>query len=517
MAKWHSLLEFLQFPLKILFIATLMLGVGSAITNPNVAFLYNVSSPMVIRICEILKYGGGILINLFPLLVFLKILARKFEANVPVVLGFVSYVIINITMIFFVKTTYDSFFYKEFLGISVNFDNLKILGASGDIIPYNVGILSLIAAYLITMMCYKESRHHSIYGIFQFIDHDSWACVMIILLSAVCGFAFAWIWPYVIQLMNYFFDLIAADRANPINLFLYGIFERFSAILGLSDIPRSVFWFSERGGSWINEFGMKFYGDVNIWTAQKNNSIVNTTTGSFITPYYVINMFLIPSFYIAYYSLCSNSKDRKRYLFFFVIAIGLSFICGNPLPAEVLMLILSPLLYLGYLVIVGLLYAFLHIMDIAIGYHFSSSLLIAAPGSSLDLLQYLRSPALAGSIQTLLFVGLFVGIVFYFLTRTYFRRYAFGLFDIDEPSEYYAQVVVAFGGIDNITNIDSTPDKLVVDVKQRELVDFAKLQELGTYLILESKNGYLIRLGNQSTMIALAIRPMIEQNLKNEN
>lgn len=512
MAKWHSLLEFLQFPLKILFIATLMLGIGSAITNPNVAFLYSVSSPTVIRICEILKYAGGFLINLFPLLVFLKILARKFEANVPVVLGFVSYVVINITMIFFVKTTYDSYFYKEFLGISVNFDNLKILGASGDIIPYNIGIFSLIAAYWITMMCYKESRHHSIFGIFQFIDHDSWACIMIILLSTVCGLGFAWIWPYVIQGLNYFFDLIAADRANPINLFLYGIFERFSAILGLGDIPRSVFWFSERGGSWINEFGMKFYGDVNIWTAQKNNSIINTTTGSFITPYYVINMFLIPSFYIAYYSLCSNKKDRKRYLFFFIIAIALSFICGNPLPAEVLMLILSPLLYIAYLVIVGLLYAFLHIMDVTIGYHFTSSLLIATPGSSLDLLQYLRSPALASAIQTLLFVGITVGIVFYFLTRVYFKRYAFGLFDIDEPSEYYAQVVEAFGGIENIINVDSTPDKLVVDVKQRELVDFVKLQELGTYLILESKNGYLIRLGNQSTMIALAIRPMLERN-----
>ena len=136
MAKWHALLEFLQFPLKILFIATLMLGIGSAITNPNVALLYSVSSPTVIRICEILKYAGGFLINLFPLLVFLKILARKFEANVPVVLGFVSYVVINITMIFFVKTTYDSYFYKEFLRISVNFDNLKIIGASGDIIPY---------------------------------------------------------------------------------------------------------------------------------------------------------------------------------------------------------------------------------------------------------------------------------------------------------------------------------------------------------------------------------------------
>ena len=63
----------------------------------------------------------------------------------------------------------------------------------------------------------------------------------------------------------------ANDITNPINLLLYGMFERLSAITGLIDIPRQIFWFSDMGGSWMNSVGLKFSGDVAIWT-------VNSTT-----------------------------------------------------------------------------------------------------------------------------------------------------------------------------------------------------------------------------------------------
>ena len=57
------------------------------------------------------------------------------------------------------------------------------------------------------------------------------------------------------------------------------------------------------------------------------------------------------------------------------------------------------------------------------------------------------------------------------------------------------------GGIDNIIDAQSTPDKLTVELKNRELIDYAVLQSYGAYLILEAKGGYLIRLGNMSTII----------------
>ncbi len=500
MSKWHSLLEFMQFPLKILFLATVLLGVGGAIINPNVAFLWSVTNQTVIRTSEMLRYIGATLINLFPILVYVKVLSKRFEASIPLVVGVLVYLILNISMIFFVDTTFPAYFYKEVLGVSINFDNLPISGA-GVINPYNMGIFSLLISYFITMKCYQRSRHHSVYGLFSFIDPDAWSAITAVILSIICGIALGYAWPIVIQGLNLFFDLIARDITNPINLMLYGIFERVSAVLGLVEIPRNIFWYTSAGGTWMNEVGINFYGDVAIWTAQKAQGVQATTAGSFITPYYIINLFLIPAFYIAYYSLCSSKRDKGRYRLFFLLAIIVSIACGNPLPAEFLMLLLSPMLYLVYLIIVGLLFAFLQIFNIIIGYNFSDGILLASPGAGLDLIQYFRSAYVLPSLIKLLLIGVFVGVVFVWLTRSYFKKYAFGLFQFIDKDMTTNTIIEALGGIDNITMANSTPDKLTVELKKRELIDYSVLQSYGAYLILEAKGGYQIRLGIMSTII----------------
>lgn len=504
MTKWHSLLEFMQFPLKILFLATLMLGIGSAIVNPNVSFLWSVTNQNILKFCELLRYTGGFLISIFPILVYLKVLSRKFEDSVPVIVGVLCYFLINIAMVFFMKSVFPSYFYKEVLGMSMNFNAIasNITTASN---PYNMGIITMLLAYFITMKAYQKSRHHSMYGVLAFVDHDSWAALSAILFSILTGIGLAYIWPYVINFIMAFFDIIAKDITNPINLFLYGIIERISAILGMIDIPRNVFWFTSAGGTWINEVGIKYFGDVAIWTMQKKSAALTTTAGSFITPYYIINMFIIPAFYIAYYRLCSSKKDRNRYFLFFVVAILLSIICGNSLPAEILMLILSPLLFGFYVLIVGLLFVFLQIFNVTIGYNFSENMLLANPGSSLDLIQYFRNPYVLPSVIKILVIGSIVGVLFYCLTQIYFKKYAFGLFQFKDKEKTCDEIISAFGGMDNILGATSTPDKLVVNLVEREKIDYTKLQEFGAYLILEAKEGYLIRLGNMSTIMRIEI------------
>ena len=215
----------------------------------------------------------------------------------------------------------------------------------------------------------------------------------------------------------------------------------------------------------MNEVGLNFFGDVAIWTAQKAQGVQATTTGGFITPYYVINLFIIPAFYIAYYSLCTSRKDRGRYWLFFLLAILISVFCGNPLPAEFLILLLSPMLYGFYIVIVGLLYAFLHIFNVIIGYNFSDALLFANPGAGLDLIQYFRSAYVLPSLMKMLIIGLGAAILFVFLTRAYFSKYAFGLFQFVDKEKTTNEIINALGGIDNIIDAQSTPDKLTVELK----------------------------------------------------
>lgn len=204
---------------------------------------------------------------------------------------------------------------------------------------------------------------------------------------------------------------------------------------------------------------------------------------------------------MAYYHLCSSKEDRRRYLGFIIIAILLSIICGNPLPVEIIMLVLSPMLYMIYIVIIGFLYAFLQMFHVVIGYSFSELMILANPGSGLDLIEYLRNPYVAYNVYKILGIGLVVGIVFYFLTKRYFKKYAFGLFQMVNKEQTCANIVESLGGIENIISVDATPDKLAVKFVNRELVNYDELTQYGAYLMLESKNGYLIRLGNVSTIV----------------
>ncbi len=513
MAKWHSLLEYFQFPLKVLFFATVLLGIGNSVVNPNITYLWEVDNEIIIMICEMMRYCGGFLIKIFPLLVYLVVFTRKFE-------GFVSYIIISLVILFLEQTDAAAYFYDNMLGIRINFDSSSIFKEMVRI-PYNTGIFSLLAAYGITMYSYLKSRHYTMHGILSFIDHDAWAMLLCVVFSILCGVVFAYGWPLVIHIINYFHEFLAADLLNPMNLFLYGISERLSAIFGLQEIPRNVFWLGEMGGTATDNFGVLYQGDVNTWYAYQNLHIVTTNSGYLITPYYIINIFLIPGFLLGYYSMVNSGKDKRRYFPFFLLAIVLSVLCGNALPMEILMLILSPMLYLLYIFTVGFLYAGCEMLGAAIGFWFKGSLsatggtlMVASPGSFFDLLPCFRNPDLTYSISVVVGLGIVVFVIFFLATRLYFGRLAIGLFHFGNANEVTERVLTSLGGLENIKSVSSTPDKLTVALAQRDKVNFNGLREEGAYLILESKEGYLIRLGNLSTIVAKNIKKRLKHKDK---
>lgn len=511
MARWHAMLEYVQFPLKVLFFATIMLGVGSTIINPNVTYLWDISNKTIILISEIMRYGGGFLIRSFPLLVFIVILTRKFEDSVPVFIGFVSYIIISIIILFLENTNAASYFYGNLMGIQISFDSNSIFGEMVRI-PYNTGIFSLLVSYIITTKCYLKSRHYSMHGIFSFIDHDAWAMILSVLFSMIAGVIFAYGWPLIITGINTIFQYLAEDLLNPMNLFLYGIIEHIFSIFGLQDIIHNAFWLGELGGSATDNFGVLYQGDINTWYALQNLQIETASAGQLITPYYVINLFLIPGFLVGYFSLVGDKKDRKRYFLFFLLAIALSIFCGNAFPMEIFMLVLSPLLYLFYLLLIGFIYAGFQMLKVSIGYWFEGSLLVANPGSLFDLLPFLRNPDKVYAILAILIIGVVVFLIFCFATRSYFRRFAIGLLNVGKSSkEISNRVIEALGGCENIISLNSTPDKITVSLVDRDKIAFGQLREEGAYLILESKDGYLIRLGNISTIIAKEIKERMSE------
>lgn len=516
MSKWHSLLEYFQFPLKVMFFAVVLLAVGSSIINPNIEFLWSTESESIIMVSEVLRYCGGFILDLFPLLVFIKVLTRKYEDSVPVFIGFVSIIIMTVTILLLEKTSFPEYFYHNFLGIQVSFASGSIFG-EGARIPYHMGIITLLIAYFITTKCYKRSRHYSMHGVLSFIDHDANALITVIIASFAVGFLLVHIWPFIIQMTMGLYSFIANDTSNPFNLFIYGIMERLTAVFNMDEIPRSAFWLNSYGGSLTDSFGTIYKGDVNIWTAQQLLQMTQINAGRFITPYYVMNIFLMPAFIIAYYTLVSSKKDKRRYRIFILLAVAISIICGNPLPIELFILILSPMLYISYLIIVGLLYATFQILGVGIGYVMSGSLMTAMPGSILDLAKFVRDPAYTQTLTYIAIVGAICFVIFFFITRVYFKKFAIGLFSLSDKTRVTKKIVVGLGGIANIISVDSSPDKITIGLINRDLIEFDVLKEYGAYLILESRDGYLIRLGNISTIVCKEIKKMLNEKEKKED
>ncbi|MBS6374259.1 MAG: hypothetical protein KH431_06620 [Erysipelotrichaceae bacterium] len=509
MERWHGLLEYVQFPLKILFFGVVLLGLGSSVLNPNLNYIWQVDNEYIIRICEMLKYIGGFMIQIFPLIVFIKVLSKRFEDSVPVLIGFFGLIILYIGILFFMKTDLPTYFYNDVLGIEINFTKSKIF-AEGYLVPYNMGIIPIVATYFITKFAYLRSRHHSMHGVLSFIDHDAWAMLSVFVCCLITGILFAFIWPLIVQGIEFIHNFIADDITSPINLFYYGLIDRISEILHMSDITHSAFWMGEAGGSLIDASGIKHVGDVAIWTYQATNSL-DLTAGRFITPYYIMNIFMIPGFLLGYYSLVKSKRDRSRYLMFFILAVVLSILCGNTFPFEIFMLVMAPLLYVTYLIISAMLFAVFQILNVHIGYNLSGTLMTANPGSLLDLIPYFRNPDMVRSIITVLVVGIICFLLFFMLTRIYFKKFALGLLQLGNRSEVAEKVVNALGGIDNILAIESSPDKLTASLINRDLVDFEALKENGAYLILQAKEGYLIRLGNISTIVGADINHLLKQ------
>lgn len=503
MIKWHSFLEYIQFPLKVIFFATILMGIGNIVGTPFLGFSAGFNNETILRFSELFRFLGGFLFTLFPLLVFIKILSKKFEDSVPVFVGIFSYVVIIIVMMFFTKQQFPLYFYHNVLGISVNIDAVSTITMG---VPFNIGIIGLLLSYAITAYVYKRSRRYSMYGVASFIDHDAYAMIFVFVLSILAGISLAYIWPLVIQGIQAVFLWVGSDITNPFNLFLYGVFERLSAPLGLLNIPREVFWFGELGGSWMDVFGTTFLGDVNIFMIQQNIGTVISSSGRFITPYYIINIFLIPSIYLGYYSLVTNKRDRNRYALFFIIAMVVSILFGNPFPVEMYLLFMAPVVYVIYIVVVGALYAILAISNVFIGFNFSGVLISALPGSGFELISFLQSPERFQQGLIVLIIGIVIAIFFYFVVRLYFKKFAIGLFEIHTIEDTCNEVIFALGGLENIKDVDATPDKLMVSLYDKQYIDVPILKELGAYLIFESREGYLIRLGNINIIMADSIK-----------
>lgn len=507
--RFDIFLEAAHFPLIAVFIATIMLGTGNLLLNTHMSMLGIETNEMILLISAFLRTCGSFIIQNFPLLLLYYILTRKYDDTAAGIMGVVSYIVLLITTMFFASSKLPSNAYASILGLRI--DGASFSSLSGSVrYPLNIGVFATLICYFTVKFSYNKTRNRRTYGMMAFIDKNTMSLLLTIIFSIIMGLITSYIWPHVINGLYNIFAFIADDITNPFNLFVYGITEKLMGVCNMIEVPRSIFWFGEYGGSWLDSFGRKFAGDVSIWTAQMSSSSLTSGIGRFITPLYLIQIFAIPGYLGAMFSLYTNRFEKRKYILFLILCWVVSIFMGTSLPFDIFMICSTPLLFGIHVFISGVLYALLQWSKIFIGFTYTGTVAMASPGSLADLFVFFNSPMTFKSIQVLFGIGLFVFVLYFVITRLYYRYLAIDMFQSGEQHELVEQVVNALGDIENIRVIDSNPLKILVQVHDETKVDITKLRNLCNSKVFESKTGYVLYFYKASHAIHIEISRLLK-------
>jgi phosphotransferase system glucose/maltose/N-acetylglucosamine-specific IIC component len=515
MRNWHSLFEILKFPLEVVFLAMMIMGLGNLLTNPAFGIGAAINNDLVTKIGEMLVQTGRFLIVNFPLLFMIRLSARKGGAGTTFISSLAGYLSFLMATVFFARTNLGSTAYSSILGISVNGSTVTAL-KNGTHYPLQTGLIGVVIIVFITLLCFKGAKKKNEYGFFGFISWEASCTIRTIFFSFLAGIAVSYAWPYVVYGIQKIISFIAVDTTNPINLTLYGVLDGLLNSLGIGAMIRQPFWYGTSGGTWVNFAGASIAGDANIWSAQYAAGTISGISGRFITPYYVLNLFAIPGMIWGLFSLYTDPIERRRKRLLAIAATIASILSGTWLPLELLLLVLCPLLFFFHLLYSGILFGVLPAMHCYLGYNTTATLSVSAmPGTLPEFLTYLAMPSLQRTMIVICIVGVLSMFVYFYATRLYFKRAAIDLFNTGDKQRLIEGTVKAVGGIENIKMLQSSMSQLVVQVYDPMKVDVARLKELGSFRVYETRAGFRICYGAGSTMVRMGIAKSMRDSIRN--
>ncbi len=515
MRLWRSFLEILQFPLKVIMLGFILYGIGNILVNSAFSSLYVIKNELIILIAEILMRVGSLIISYTPFIILLRSVNRRVYGGVTTMSGFIGYISFLIMTLFTADKTLPSTVYSAIFGIS--YTSLNLSNLSGINYPLQTGLIGAVTVIFLTRISFAQSRNKSQYGFFGFIDKDVYAIILNILYCIIAGGLISLGYSsFYNNLMSKIIAFISSDITNPMSLFTYGIVERLLSTLHMSNIIRNPFWFGASGGTWSNIVGESVAGDVSIWTASIASNSLQTNVGRFITPYYVLNIFAIPALIWAIYTIYTDKFEKRRLVLFFVLASLASIFFGTLLPIELLLVLLCPLLYFFHVLFTGSLFAIFQVLGVSLGFNYNgSSTVVAMPGTMMELITYFKNTHLNDSIRMIIIVGLITGLIYFLFTRFYFRHLAVDLFNTGTTKRLTEGTLDAIGGPSNIKMINTSINKLTIQVFDSGLIDAGKLLKLGATKVSDTRAGFSIQFGAASTIVGRSLSKSLRNTIRN--
>ncbi|NLT56919.1 MAG: PTS transporter subunit EIIC [Actinomycetales bacterium] len=306
------------------------------------------------------------------------------------------------------------------------------------------------------------------------------------------GLVLAFVWPPIGELIdNGANDLLRANTSVAVTV--YGVVERALLPFGLHHIWNAPFFYTLNVGGWQDCQGIL----TCFFRGHPESGVLG---GGFL-----FKMFGLPGAGLAIWR-AARPEHRARVGSIMVSAGLTSFLTGITEPVEFSFLFVAPILFVAHVILAGLAFPLMYLADGRLGYTFSQGAidygLFYANGSRPWLV------LLLGPVYFGLYYGVFTWLIRWRNLPTPGREArsdADG--DVDGEAgavgggpvaEHARQLVLAFGGRSNISDLDACITRLRVEVDDVSRVDQGRLRALGAVGVLQIGSNLQVIFGTRS-------------------
>lgn len=363
-----------------------------------------------------------------------------------------------------------------------------VLDRAGEQAQINYSVFGGIVIGLLTAWLFDKYHTIELPSYLGFFGGRRFVPIVVSLTSLFVSFAMSYFYPIFDAGLTGLGQFIGG--AGALGAFVYGFANRMLIPVGLHHIPNSYVWF--------------LYGDYDtpdgVVTGELTRFAAGDPTGGHLTAgFYPILMFGLPAAALAMIHV-ADKKQRKVAVGILSAAALTAFLTGVTEPLEFAFMFVAFPLYVIHAVLTGLSLAIAYLLDIHLGFSFSAGLI--------DLLLYGTAPA-AKNIPLLIGMGVVFFVIYYLLFRFAITRWNMRTpgrepeaeFEAEEAANLSAgapsttavtaedsrteQVIAAFGGRENLVNVDACITRLRMEVADPSKVDQAALKRLGAAGVIE--------------------------------
>jgi len=388
-----------------------------------------------------------------------------------------------------------------------------VLDPKGAQAQINYSVFAGILVGLVTAVLFDKYHTIQLPSYLGFFGGRRFVPIVVSVASLIMGFALSYFYPIFDAGLTSVGEFIGG--AGAFGAFTYGFANRMLIPIGLHHILNTYVWFLY--GDYQVPGGDVVTGELTRFAAG------DTTAGLLTSGFYPILMFGLPAAALAMIHM-ANKKQKKVAFGILGAAAITAFLTGVTEPLEFAFMFVAFPLYVVHAVLTGLSLAIAYLLDIHLGFSFSAGLI--------DFLLYGTAPA-AHNVWMLLVMGAVFFAVYYLLFRLVIRWWNLRTPGREPDEEFEAEqaanlendsvpaisgggtavatrtaanikaekLIAAFGGRENLVNVDACITRLRMEVGDKGKVDKGRLKALGAAGVMEVGNNVQAIFGTQAELL----------------